>query len=677
MVFAYEVSRHRCNIESEFLAMHFQIKKLILWPRSEAFNYQEIVFSTGAVNVITGSSKTGKSAIIPIIDYCLGSEKCAIPVNTIRDACSWFGVVFDCGGYELLLARREPGEQKSTGDMFMLQDDVVTVPSRIEKKNTTVDGVKRHLDFMSGLTNLDFDTEMLGIGFKGRPSFRDLMAFCMQPQNIVANPDVFFYKADTYEHKEKLKTILPYILGAVTSSTLEKQVELTQLKKVHKRKSAELNSLRAMAADWEAEIDVQLMHARELGLVKKRLDEGTSLDVKISALRLVVEQGDSTRDLTTSAISEVLQEIAQLQEKESQISGKISSLRTRIIEMTKLRDAVRQYNGALLIQRNRLKVADWLEELGGNSPDCPMCGSIYKGSEANASLSQLASSLHEIEANSIGYQIAPTSIEREYARVTSELEDYVEKFRTVQMQRKTLEAKSNDARRWHQDFASMSRFVGSLEKAIEVYDRVRSDEDLEADVQQLSVKIQELEYEVDKRSIDRALNQAIDRISFEASKIIPGLDVENSGSLARISVADLNVKVEGNGRDDYLWEIGSGSNWVSYHLAMTLALQTFFLGKVNSSVPSFLIYDQPSQAYFPKRLDEGEDASYRDADVDAVVKIFTTLANVVGQHQGKLQVIVLDHAPESIWGNRPHVVKVDEWRGRRKLVPLEWLERVE
>lgn len=37
-----------------------------------------------------------------------------------------------------------------------------------------------------------------------RPSYRDFMAFLFQPQNIVANADVLFYKADTMEHRKKL-----------------------------------------------------------------------------------------------------------------------------------------------------------------------------------------------------------------------------------------------------------------------------------------------------------------------------------------------------------------------------------------------------------------------------------------------------------------------------------------
>jgi hypothetical protein len=63
-----------------------------------------------------------------------------------------------------------------------------------------------------------------------------------------------------------------------------------------------------------------------------------------------------------------------------------------------------------------------------------------------------------------------------------------------------------------------------------------------------------------------------------------------------------------------------------------------------------------------------------DENIDAVRNILGTLGSAVGRAQGQLQVIVLDHAPPSIWRNLPNVVEVEEWRdGKTKLVPLEWL----
>lgn len=44
-----------------------------------------------------------------------------------------------------------------------------------------------------------------------------------------------------------------------------------------------------------------------------------------------------------------------------------------------------------------------------------------------------------------------------------------------------------------------------------------------------------------------------------------------------MSITELTVKVAGRDREDFLWEIGSGSNWLTYHLAVLIALQQFFM----------------------------------------------------------------------------------------------------
>ena len=89
------------------LLMRFQILELVLWPRQSG-EPQKVKFRPGVVNVISGASKTGKSAVIPIIDYCLGADKCTIPVGVIRSHCSWFGVVVETDQGQKLFARSEP-----------------------------------------------------------------------------------------------------------------------------------------------------------------------------------------------------------------------------------------------------------------------------------------------------------------------------------------------------------------------------------------------------------------------------------------------------------------------------------------------------------------------------------------------------------------------------------------
>src|SRR3546814_20146583 len=91
---------------------------------------------------------------------------------------------------------------------------------------------------------------------------------------------------------------------------------------------------------------------------------------------------------------------------------------------------------------------------------------------------------------------------------------------------------------------------------------------------------------------------------------------------------------------------------------MTLALQEVFLSDPTSGVPGLLVYDQPSQVYFPKRNtnskndeEEEEEKSWRNADIEAVRKVFALLAAEVLSANGPLQVLVFDHADQAEIGN--------------------------
>lgn len=198
--------------------MQFQIEKLILWPKNQKYSHKDIELNTNSVNVITGDSRTGKSAIIPIIDYCLASGECYIPTQTIRNACSWFGVVIKLEKNIVLLARREPGVQKSTSDMMFIQGEEIEIPE-IPEKNTNCQAVKRFLDEYARLSFLETEDTYYG----SRPAFRDLMSFCFQPQNVVANANILFYKTDKTKHRNKLINIFPYVLGAITPEVLSHQ----------------------------------------------------------------------------------------------------------------------------------------------------------------------------------------------------------------------------------------------------------------------------------------------------------------------------------------------------------------------------------------------------------------------------------------------------------------------
>ena len=47
------------------------------------------------VNIIAGKSKTGKSALLEIIDYCLCSARCTIPKGVITDFGYLYSIVME------------------------------------------------------------------------------------------------------------------------------------------------------------------------------------------------------------------------------------------------------------------------------------------------------------------------------------------------------------------------------------------------------------------------------------------------------------------------------------------------------------------------------------------------------------------------------------------------------
>lgn len=657
--------------------MQFQIKEVVLWSKKKNLIPVRLKFETGKVNVITGSSRTGKSAIIPIIDYCLGSDKCAIPVNTIRNACEWFGIVVQTPFGEKLFARREPGNQKGTGDMFVLEGLNIVVPETITEKNSNVESVKRSLDELVGLTNLNFDLDNTGSGFKGRPSFRDLSAFVFQPQNIVANPDILFYKADTYDHREKLRQIFPYVLNAISAELLAKQHELADLRKDLRKKQRELENIKNLSQKWMAEIWSRIAEARELGLIDHQIPENASQEQLVEILRNVLSKKSTDANIDGDNVNEAIEELNRLRTEERNVSNDLSVLRKRLDEMKSLKDSSNNYSNALQVQRDRLSISSWLVENCGSGNSCPICGQGFES--PTKEIAELSESLKEIEAITGDFSSVPAAFDREFEKMRGAMKVSTDKLKAVQIRIRALEHSSTQAKERQYNEQHVSRFLGALEEALKTINVVGADSALVTEVTDLQDRVRKLEKEVSEGQIAAKLNAAKDKFCLFAAKLLPDLDCERPEDPIQFHENDLTISVKGLDRNDYLWEIGSGSNWLSYHVAISLSLQKYFILSKISSVPSFLVYDQPSQVYFPKNLvirnheKDDDDPKYsRDEDVIAVRKLFLSFSKMIKELNGELQILVLDHAAEDVWGQIPDVVVVDEWRRGKKLIPENW-----
>jgi hypothetical protein len=651
--------------------MYFQLRKLILWPRHNG-QPRIVDFHPGVVNVISGASKTGKSAVIPIIDYCLASDKCAIPVGVIRENCSWFGVLIDTIEGQKLLARREPGDQQTTGDMVLIEGDEVEVPQRIDGKGTSASNVKAMLNRLAGLTNLDFEPEAEG-GFKSRPSFRDLMAFTFQPQNIVANPDVMFFKADTTEHREKLKTIFPYILQAVTAEVLQARYEIDRLGRLLRRRENELRALMAAGNAWRMEAQSWLRQAIEFGLLPSDQAIPSDWPDIVDMLRGVVEANSEAAHPNIAGIDVALVRLQELRTEESAVAAYLTQHRQRLSELRRLIESSDAYGSALRIQRDRLALSDWLKQL---MPDDRRDDTVaILGDGGREKVEQLSDALAAIEVRLRTHPSVSDTLDKEILRLRGDAEVLLARLNEIRREIGMLERNSQQAKQTIDRFDRMERFLGRLEQALLLYDRTDQSAGLRQEIDAIKSQMGELRRRVSENEIERKMRNALDGIEATTGRLIPRLDAEWPDAPVRLMVADLTVKVIRGTRDDYLWEIGSGANWLAYHVALTLALQTFFLELPHHPVPGLLIYDQPSQVYFPRRAagDEATDpVAWRDEDVVAVRKVFELLGEQAVAANGRLQIVVLDHADEDVWGDLAGVVLAEHWRDHA-LVPHEWL----
>jgi hypothetical protein len=622
--------------------MYFQIDKVILWPRAEG-EPRVLQFKSGVVNVISGLSKKGKSAVIPIIDYCLGADKCAVPVGVIRQACSWFGVVVNTAEGQKLLARREPDEQQSTGDMFLIEGPLVEVPDKIEDKNTNSQTVKAMLDRLAGLTNLAFEpgTES---AFKLRPSFRDLMAFTFQPQNIVANPNVLFFKADTTEHREKLKTIFPYVPGAVTAEMLQARYDIDRLMRILRRKENELRALTATTTTWQHEAQMWIRQAIELGLLPA--DQAIPMDWPGMVDLLRRAAGTNVRDAAPSlaGIDVVLERLRVLRADEASTAERLTECRQRINELRRLLESSEAYNGSIRVQRDRLQIADWLRGLDQDVQD-PL---VALGDGDRQHLAILCEALDGLELQLRAHPSMTNTLDREMQRLRGEAETVLARLLEIRAEIRALERRSEAAHAEVDRFYRVERFIGRLVQALELYDRTDASAGLRGEIEQLQAEIRNLQAKVSERDIERRTRSALDRIQGITGALIPQLDAEWPDAPIRLLITDLTIQVLQGRRSDYLWEIGSGANWLAYHVAITLALQLFFMKETHAPVPYLLVYDQPSQVYFPQRaVDRGDDEhepEWKDQDIEAVRKVFELLGREAVAARGLLQVIVLDHA---------------------------------
>jgi len=663
--------------------MRLAILKVILWPKDPNLTVRLISFVPGKINVISGENGTGKSALTWIIDYCLGSDKCSIPVGRIRDLTSWFGLHLKLANTEMIVARRNPGDQQSTTDIYWEEGLNLSVPVLIQK-NARVEDLKNRFNQISLLPSLDFSTDE-SIGFGGRPSCRDMAAFNFQPQHIVANPYTFFFKADTTEHREKLRIIFPLVLGAIDSDTLAKQRELKDAEREHDRLRRELEARLAAARAWEAEIESYFLQARGLGLLPDSQPPAPDWPLEKYMLELqkvpeLVRKMDIP-DIREGTNEAAATEFTRVVNEEDALAQEVGSLRRRLDKIEQLWTSVDEYGINLVTQEDRLQGVGWLEGKVDSLYECPVCAAVHP--EGNARLADLLALAREMKSLTASVQRAPAKLDQERASLRVELREKEGLLSKARQKRKSLEDRSAALAAQRQRIRQIYLFVGRVEQALENVTASRNVDDIQTKVRGLARRIDELRRDLDPRGQRDRLSAAIDKVSARIADYARLLQLEHSAENVRLNLRELTLQFNPlSGRTDFLWEVGSGQNWVGYHVAGLLALHEHFISMSQNPVPRFLVIDQPSQVYFPEAWPSMEKApdtdgkSDRSPDIEGVHRIFAALSTFLSAVSAEFQIIVTEHAGSITWDGVPNVHLVGNWRQGRDefLIPNAWLK---
>src|SRR5690606_36084624 len=128
------------------------------------------------------------------------------------------------------------------------------------------------LNQIAGFSTQRFDDENLKNGWNEAASFRDTSAFQFQPQNIVANPTTLYYKADTYEHQNKLRIVFPLLLGYETNELISLRKERKDFEDLISKKEKQFQEKLNAKHVWKSEVFTHYSKALDFGLIKTNLN---------------------------------------------------------------------------------------------------------------------------------------------------------------------------------------------------------------------------------------------------------------------------------------------------------------------------------------------------------------------------------------------------------------------
>lgn len=616
------------------------------------------------VNIITGASGTGKSAIIDAIDYCLGSSKCGLPWF-VRERAEAVAVHWKKDQLDLIVGRNIPRAGKGTNQMFVRVGSFLKIPSTVKELEgrTPRETAMTMIERAFGIADTA-DVESIIFSQTGRASIRHATPYMFLSGDVIVSQNTLIHDMNRVEKARDIKATLPYFLGAVDQKSVLAERQLRQLEaalgriqrknKANERSQSKLTE-RSMAL---------LSQAAELGLAE-RPNVDASDQLLLEQLRKIVSSDIVATATPSGDVLSALEQERQLLINElTKMRGNRRSIRKTI------RDAS-GYETAVSGQAHKL---DLINHLNLTEPKCPICDSVTDAGHSMAN--QIRNSLEIIRSELATVDQIQPELKEQSSKLDEEIDSKSSRFQEVEVQISALIRQKETAARASTLAQAKAILVGRISQFLET-----TVEDFEApsdDSGALLDRIALLQDEVDPQAKRDRLRDAESMISMYATSMLSDLPTEVPATNAKMlftSMPRLAI-IEPERRSVLsLIEIGSDQNYLSLHLALYFAIQKHF-ENVDAPIPGTIVIDQISRPYYSEGGDEKGLAEMGvSSDRVAMRKIIDFLFEETARRIG-LQVLLLEHA--YIHEDSRYVSAITErWTKAScdKLIPADWPER--
>lgn len=645
--------------------MSFQILNIVLY--SNKGEKRVLNLKPGELNIITGDSKTGKTALIEIIDYCLGSSECNIPEGIIRRSVSWAGLRLQVRDGEVFVARKLPprGESKSSPIVYYDVKKRIDIPDHsVLRQTTNTETLELLLSKHAGIGENIHEPVEGQTRLALSANIRHALFFTFQQQSEVISNKYLFHKQSDPFIPQAIKDTLPYFLGSVDEEYVKKLGQLRRMKASLRTLEHKLSEFESIKGVGVTKAHTLLSEAQDLGIYSaEKLPE--SWEECVSSLQEVQRRPVKPEE----EIDSEDQAFENLQKERLELIDELKKTKDQLDSAKSLDTDRRGYSGEAQEQLARLKSLNLFELPDSHDRICPICQTplssdhVPSYDELRNSVNQLENQVRGVSEPSAKMQQAIRALDEKVDSLKTKLSANRESLEAIQASNQKLqEVRDRGARRAY--------ILGRIGLYLESLPQLDDTSDLQIEIQQLREKVRLLEEEISEETIQDKTLSILSIISQDMSVWAKQLRLEHSEYPLRLDLKKLQLVADTIDGPVSMDKMGSGENWVGYHLIAHFALHKWFTNK-NRPVPGFLFIDQPSQVYFSP--DKGLDwlsGDVRDEDREAVGRMFSLAYSVAKELSPKMQIIITDHADIDEKWFQDSVI--ERWRKGVKLVPVAW-----